>query len=173
MSHRLAVRTAGSAPSPSPHVCFYGNVPRSAEAASLAGDKRSAPSHRPWVAKEPGQLWTPRTGLPPQGPSGWQSSSKRGLAGHDRCPKGRGRDCRDHQGRDPQASRSALCPLHGAPGPTRQALPTPQQKAQPGAWYPPGAVGLRVCPPAQRPHCAPPSQTAPQPQATLIRRWLL
>lgn len=143
------------APAPSPHACFYGNFPRSAEAASLAGDKRSAPSHRPWVAKEPGWPQIPRTGLPPQGPSGWQSSSKRGLAGRDRCPKGRGRDRRDHRGRDPQASRSALCPLHGSPGPARQALPTPQQKALPGSWYPPGAVGPHVCPLAQRPHHAP------------------
>lgn len=69
-------------------------------------------------------------------------------------------------GTTPQESRSALCPLHGAPGPARQALPTPRQEAQPSAWYPPGAVGQHgahrpSAPAAPWPPASPPTRPLP------------
>lgn len=72
VSNRLAVRTAGNAPSPSPRACFYGNFPRSAEAASLPGNKRSAPSRGPWSQGSPGPpgwVFLPRGPQPGKSPA--------------------------------------------------------------------------------------------------------
>lgn len=166
VSHRLAVRTASNAPSPSPHACFYGNFPRSAEAASLAGDKRSAPSHRPWVAKEPGWPQIPRTGLPPQGPSGWQSSSKRGLAGRDRYPKGRAETAETTGAGTPRRPDRPSVPFTGLlaheAGPTHPTAEGPARRLVPTWGCGPTRVPTGPAPPPRPPFPSQPHSRRPR-----------
>ena len=90
----------------------------------------------------------------PRGPQAGNPPASAAWQGVTATPKAGQRPQRPPGPGPPGVQIGPLSPSRGS-WPTRQALPTPQQKALPGAWYPPGAVGPHVCPPAQRPHHAP------------------